>query len=139
MDGLEKIVELIARYKWVEKVLFRDSISMLSVDMEAAITKLYTYILNFQARAASQFDHKTIKRISRNILKRDGWESLLKQISAADDECVKLMGVMRMDSSDRRIAQLQKSVDAMYILDDVDMASKPKRSSAAETLTHRVF
>jgi hypothetical protein len=93
---------------------------MFREDVDEKLVKLYSNILQFQAQAASQFDHNSFIRALRNGAKLDDWQALLDNIDASDYECLKLMGVLGLDSSDRSFSQVQQSFSRVqHRLDEV--------------------
>ena len=93
---------------------------MFREDVDEKLVKLYSNILQFQAQAASQFDHNSFIRALRNGAKLDDWQALLDNIDASDHECLKLMGVLGLDSSDRSFSQVQQSFSRVqHRLDEV--------------------
>ena len=89
---------------------------MFREDVDEKLVKLYSNILQFQAQAASQFDHNSFIRALRNGAKLDDWQALLDNIDASDHECLKLMGVLGLDSSDRSFSRVQHRLDEVYAL-----------------------
>lgn len=71
IEGLEYISQLIRRYIEIEHIYLQEEELALRNDLEASITKLYSYILEYEARAACQFNRNIAFQIARNVVKAD--------------------------------------------------------------------
>jgi hypothetical protein len=92
-------------------------------DVDEKLVKLYSNILQFQAQAASQFDHNTFIRALRNGAKLEDWQGLLDKIYAAENECMKFLNLVGLNSSDQSfthlqesLSQLQRGLEKVYLL-----------------------
>ena len=86
------ITDLVARHKIVDEHLTRGSPSDGShldseVEYRKILIKLYTKVLEFQAKAACYLSHGTLTRFARNIPKIDDWASLQSSIVRIETEC----------------------------------------------------
>ena len=66
--GIEEIAKLIRRYAEIEHLYLSDQQYRLSTDLDAAIVKLYSQILEYEARAACHFDRRVAIQTVRNIV-----------------------------------------------------------------------
>lgn len=92
LSGLETITDLVARYRIVDEHLAqRASPRRSDLDSEVGyrkiLVKLYTRVLEFQAKAVCYLDHGTLARFALNIPKVDDWRTLLSTILRIDTEC----------------------------------------------------
>ena len=92
LSGLEMITDLVARHRIVDEHLTRDhrpDSSNLNSDVEyrKILIKLYTKVLEFQAKAACYLSHGTLIRFARNIPKIDDWATLQSSIVRIETEC----------------------------------------------------
>ena len=92
LSGLEMITDLVARHRIVDEHLTRDprpDSSDLDSDVEyrKILIKLYTKVLEFQAKAACYLSRGTLIRFARNIPKIDDWATLQSSIVRIDTEC----------------------------------------------------
>ncbi|KAI9646614.1 hypothetical protein NHQ30_004610 [Ciborinia camelliae] len=104
LDGLKKISEIMARYRYTEaeSVLLNNSAAEnLDNKLELGIVKLYTCIFKFQATTACHLSHSTLTRFMRNLPKLDNWGELLAEVTSEDDNCYKWIGIQ--DSRELRM------------------------------------
>ena len=86
------ITDLVARHRIVDKHLTQDSPPNGSdlgseVEYRKILIKLYTKVLEFQAKAACYLSHGTLTRFARNIPKIDDWRTLQSSIVQIEAEC----------------------------------------------------
>ena len=86
------ITDLVARHKIVDEHLSRGSLPNGSdldseVEYRKILIKLYTKVLEFQAKAACYLSHGTLTRFARNIPKIDDWKMLQSSIVQIEAEC----------------------------------------------------
>ena len=86
------ITDLVARHRIVDKHLTRDfplngSGLGSEVEYRKILIKLYTKVLEFQAKAAGYLSHGTLTRFARNIPKIDDWRTLQSSIVQIEAEC----------------------------------------------------
>ncbi len=101
IEGLEYISRLVRRYTEIEHIYLQEEESALRNDLEAAITKLYRQVLEYEARAACQFNRNIVFQIARNIVGADSWESILGNIKTSEVVCDELKEVI--DAKDQRV------------------------------------
>jgi ankyrin repeat protein len=101
IEGLEFISQLVRRYTEIERIYLQGEEPALRNDLEAAIMKLYRQILEYEARAACQFNRNTAFQIARNIVGADSWESILDNIKTSEVACDGLKEVI--DAEDQRV------------------------------------
>lgn len=92
LSGLETITDLVARYRIVDEHLTQRASPRRSdpdseVEYRKILVKLYTKVLEFQAKAACYLNHGTWVRFIYNIRKVDDWRTLLSTIVRIDTEC----------------------------------------------------
>ena len=92
LSGLEMITDLVARHRIVDEHLTRNSPPNGSdlgseVEYRKILIKLYTKVLEFQAKAACYLSHGTLTRFARNIPKIDDWRNLQSSIVQIEAEC----------------------------------------------------
>ena len=86
------ITDLVARHKIVDQHLtWVPPPKASDLDSEAEyrkiLIKLYTKVLEFQAKAACYLNHGTLTRFARNIPKVDDWRTLQSSIVRIEAEC----------------------------------------------------
>ncbi len=86
------IADLVARHRIVDEHLTRGSLADgsdldLEVEYRKILIKLYTKVLEFQAKAACYLSHGTLTRFARNIPKIDDWRTLQSSIARIETEC----------------------------------------------------
>lgn len=114
INGLEYISNVVCRYVQIEQVYFQSEELTLRNDLEKAIMKLYTQILEYQARAARHFNRNTGHQAGRNIVEADGWASILESIKESEEECDKFREII--DASDQRHNHSKKEWDRNRML-----------------------
>ncbi|KAI9877712.1 MAG: hypothetical protein M1830_003024 [Pleopsidium flavum] len=100
-DGLEYISRLIRRYTELEQIYLRDEDLTLKTDLEGSILKIYKHILEYEARAACQFNRNTASQWARNVVEADSWKGILESIKELEAACDKLTWVI--DAKDQRV------------------------------------
>ncbi|KAF8858648.1 hypothetical protein BDZ45DRAFT_590819 [Acephala macrosclerotiorum] len=88
-EGLLRIPLLIRRYEVLESVYrHREGEgSRLREDFTEQVKKLYSCILQFQARAVCQWSRSTIQQYTRDVFKADDWAKLTREIQHLDKSC----------------------------------------------------
>lgn len=86
------ITDLVARHRIVDEHLTRgpplnNSDLGLEEEYRKILIKLYTKVLEFQAKAACYLNHGTLTRFARNIPKIDDWRTLQSSIVQIEAEC----------------------------------------------------
>lgn len=100
-DGLEYISGLIRRYTEIEQIYLGDGDFQLKGDLESLITKLYRHVLEYEARAACQFNRNTAYQWARNVVEADSWKAIIGTIKDLEAACDKLTWVI--DAKDQRV------------------------------------
>ena len=107
MDGLEYIAKLIRRYAEIER-LFLSQPSRLHDDLQETIIKLYTAVLEYQARASCQFSRKTIHQTLRNMFAADGWQDILTTMKDLETAAEIVMRIIDTEDRNKRTERLEK-------------------------------
>lgn len=94
IDGLEYVSKLVRRYAEIEKIYLRTRADFDTQDLEASIIKLYSEVLEFEARAACQFNRNTAIQTVRNVVEADGWDSIIVTVKASEKACEKLTSII---------------------------------------------
>ena len=113
LSGLEMITDLVARHRIVDEQLSQGSPSsglhlVSEVEYQRILTRLYTKVLEFQAKAACYLSHGTLTRFARNIPKVDDWRTLqssIVQIETEFREYTSLRLAMKQQSSLRALTE----------------------------------
>lgn len=100
IDGLEVVSQVVRRYAEIEKIYLRDQDPVDSRDLEAELVQLYKWVLEYEARAACQFNRNTAIRIARNIVEADGWAGIIESIKKSDLTCGRFISIV--DAKDQR-------------------------------------
>ena len=100
ITGIEEITKLIRRYAEIEHLYLSNEQYRLSADLDAAVIKLYSQILEYEARAACQFNRRVAVQTLRNIIGVDGWDSMLESVKQLATNCEILAKII--DTEDRR-------------------------------------
>ena len=104
MQGLEKIASLLKLYKlrvslYVDKQ--PNDASARNLSFENAVIKVYTHILEFQARVVSHLWKGSFQQVARNTVKADDWQGKLDDIERADAECLLFTNLLDKEKADR--------------------------------------
>lgn len=100
IDGLEVVSQVVRRYAEIEKIYLRDQDPVDNRDLEAELVQLYKWVLEYEARAACQFNRNTAIRIARNIVEADGWAGIIESIKKSDLTCGRFISIV--DAKDQR-------------------------------------
>ena len=92
------ITDLVARHRIVDEHLSQGSLLHgpdldSKVEYRVILIKLYTKVLEFQAKAACYLSHGTLTRFARNIPKVDDWRTLQSSIVRIETECREYMSL----------------------------------------------
>ncbi len=128
IDGLEYVAQVVRRYAEIEKIYLQSGDLNHTQDLEAEVVKLYRGVLEYEARAACQFDRHTAIRIARNIVEADGWNSILESLKTSDTACAKFMSIV--DSKDQR--QSRRNLENALAEQDMKMDELLRRSHEQE-------
>jgi hypothetical protein len=107
IKGLEDISALVHRYAEIERIYLQDRDLTLRGDFEAAVMKLYTQILEYEARAACQFSRNTALQVARNIVEADSWKDIVESIKVSETACEKFMRIIDAEDQRARTKQLE--------------------------------
>ena len=110
IDGLQYISTLVRQYTEIERIYLQGEF-VLRGELETAVAKLYKQILEYQARAACQFDRNTAHQIARNIGEGDSWADLLHDIKASNEVCAKVREIIDVSDQRLRTAQLEEQLE----------------------------
>lgn len=80
--------------------IFETKTSLIPKILKPELVQLYKWVLEYEARAACQFDRNTAIWIARNIVEADLWNGIMKSIKTSDISCAKLMPII--DAKDQR-------------------------------------
>ena len=89
------------------------------------MVKLYSQILEYEARAACQFNRNTALQIARNIVEADSWEAILKGVKESETACDQLMRII--DVKDQRASMKQLETKLKKQNHEVDKLLKVSR------------
>ena len=92
IDCFEYVSGLVRRYAEIERIYLQDEGLTLRKELKATLTKLYSQILEYQARAACRFNRNTSLQLARNIVSADSWENILGGMKAFETHCDRLRG-----------------------------------------------
>jgi hypothetical protein len=84
---------LVKEYAVIERIYSQRTDTSLQREAADKRKMLYFHILEYQAKAACHFAHKTGYRTLRNALKIDDWDTLLAKVKSADRSCRSIMTV----------------------------------------------
>ena len=105
--GIEEIAKLIRRYAEIEHLYLSDQQYRLSTDLDAAIVKLYSQILEYEARAACHFNRRVAIQTVRNIVGVDSWESMLGSVRQSATNCEILAKIIDTEDQRKRMERLE--------------------------------
>jgi hypothetical protein len=88
-EGLLRIPLLIRRYEVLEPVYRQreGEGSRLREDFTEQVTKLYSCILQFQARAVCQWSRSKFEQYTRDVFKADAWAKLTGEMQTLEKSC----------------------------------------------------
>ena len=110
------ITDLVARHTIVDEHLAREPGPHGSglgpeVEHRKILIKLYTKVLEFQAKAACYLSHGTLTRLARNIPKVDDWRALQSSIVRIEAECREYASLNFALKQQSSLRALIKSID----------------------------
>jgi len=121
-DGLEYISGLIRRYTQVEHIYLDDDNFPLKGDLQSLITTIYRQVLEYEARAACQFNRNTAYQWVRNVVETDSWKPIIGTIKELETSCDNLTRTIdgkdqrvrasRLESQNHEIRELLKAIHA---------------------------
>ncbi|KAI9853440.1 MAG: hypothetical protein M1813_002224, partial [Trichoglossum hirsutum] len=111
IDGLEYVSDLVRRYAEIEHIYLQGEGHIIRGELEAAVTKLYCQVLEYEARAACQFNRNALLQIARNIVEADSWEDILGSIKGSAAACDELMRIIDAEDQRAGMARLESALD----------------------------
>jgi N-terminal domain of NWD NACHT-NTPase len=75
------------------------------------VVGLYVQILEYEARAACQFNRNTAFQLARNIVQADGWEAILEKIKESEMACDQLIRIIDAKDQQASMKQLEAKLD----------------------------
>ncbi|KAJ5725594.1 uncharacterized protein N7483_006951 [Penicillium malachiteum] len=138
LAGLKTISELVRRFTEVERLYLKDEQETTSQSLERSIVNLYRQVLEYEARAACQFNRNTALQIARSIITADNWKSILDKIKMAEADCEKVMRLLDAKDQRSRFHSLESTIEAQNrrvedILTDLSRWDKMQEEILAET------
>jgi len=97
---------LVRRYSEIENIYLRSEDVIDTQDLQAAIVKLYRRVLEYEARAACQFNRNTAIQMARNVVEADGWDGILTAVKTEDTACKDLTAIIDTKSQRQGKRQL---------------------------------
>ena len=98
---------MIRRYAEIEHLYLTDEQYRLGADLEAAVVKFYSQILEYEARAVCQFNRSVAVQTLRNIVGADSWESMLGTVKQSATNCEILMQIIDTEDRRKRLGKLE--------------------------------
>ncbi|KAJ5711409.1 hypothetical protein N7488_005565 [Penicillium malachiteum] len=139
LAGLKTISELVRRFTEVERLYLKDQQKEpTSQSLEKSTVILYRHVLEYEARAACQFNRNTALQIARSIVTADKWKSILDKIRIAETDCEKVMHLLDMKDQRSRFHSLESTIEAQGhrvedLLRDLSRWDKMQEEILAET------
>ena len=124
LDGLDYISTLIARFTVVERT-YRQQVSSqkvtaeryqmseLEYSFELQLTKLYSQILAYQARVVCQLPRNALVRYGRDVLKVDGWSTMLAEIKTTESNCSAMSDLFNTERVDAAWKEQESRMDEL--------------------------
>ncbi|KAJ5614152.1 hypothetical protein N7528_007806 [Penicillium herquei] len=139
LAGLKTISELVRRFTEVERLYLKDQQKgSTTQSLEKSIANLYRHVLEYEARAACQFNRNTALQIARSIVTADKWKSILDKIKSAETDCEKVMRLLDTKDQRSRFHSLESTIEAQNhrvedLLRDLSRWDKMQEEILAET------
>ncbi|KAJ5738870.1 hypothetical protein N7493_002025 [Penicillium malachiteum] len=138
LAGLKTISELVRRFTEVERLYLKDKQEPTSQSLEKSIVNLYRHVLEYEARAACQFNRNTALQIARSIVTADKWKSIVDKIKVAETDCEKCMRLLDTKDQRSRFHSLESTMEAQNhrvedLLRDLSRWDKMQEEILAET------
>jgi ankyrin repeat domain-containing protein 50 len=118
IDGLEYVATVIRRFCEIERIYLQNTASPLLKALQSEVVKLYQRILEYQARAACQFNRNTAIQIARNIVQADSWQNKIDNIKSSEIACEKVMRTIDADDQmmrEKRLENIMKMQQAKVV------------------------
>ena len=110
ITGIEEIANLIRRYAEIEHLYLGNEQYRLSNDLEAGVIKLYSQVLEYEARAACQFNRRIAIQTARNVLGVDSWDTMLESVKQSATNCEILAKIIDAEDQRKRLERLETLV-----------------------------
>ena len=81
LNGLDLVTDMVARHRIIigpyltKKPSLEDGFDVINEGLRRTTIKLYTRVLEYQAKAAFYLNHGTLARFASNIPKLDDWDA----------------------------------------------------------------
>ncbi|KAL9119561.1 MAG: hypothetical protein Q9187_003885 [Circinaria calcarea] len=147
IDGLEYVSKLVRRCTEIEHIYLQDSDIILKEDLEAVMIKLYSQVLEYEARATCQFTRNGALQFARNLVEADGWKGIIDNAKSLETECDSLLRII--DAKDQReclkrlelridnqTQKVQERLEESHIQDQAFILTELKASRAEQELYH---
>ncbi|KAB8360739.1 hypothetical protein FH972_024474 [Carpinus fangiana] len=120
LSGAQEVNDVLCRYRLRHATISKSNDAKAQEAWVAYFknaVKLYTLILEFQARAVCQFSRHRIAQYGRDVFKADDWSGLSSSITTMDGSCTRLWEQL----ADSRViqAEAQMKADLRVLLDDI--------------------
>jgi hypothetical protein len=116
LDGCEAVATIIRRYSAIEDHYLSISASpSMPLNVQSAIIAVYAEVLRYQARVLQYLGRNTFSRMTRNMLRFDGWEELLSKVLRSDNACKELINVVESDNQAVRVKGIENALSALDI------------------------
>ena len=93
LNGLDLITDKVARHRIIigpyltKKPGLEDGIYVINEELRRTTIKLYTIVLEYQAKAAYYINRGTPARVVHNIPKLDDWDAMRRNIIPIESDC----------------------------------------------------
>ncbi|KAL2050396.1 hypothetical protein ABVK25_009368 [Lepraria finkii] len=93
LNGLDLITDMVARHRIIigpyltKKPGLEDGIYIINEELRRTTIKLYTIVLEYQAKAAYYINRGTLARVVLNIPKLDDWDAMRRNIIPIESDC----------------------------------------------------
>lgn len=111
LDGLKHISEVVSRFYEVERLYLDGAYDSGSEGLAATMVRLYRRILEYEARAACQFNRNGVAQFARNVITVDNWARMLENIMSAEADCEKAMRLLDSTHQRSRLQMLQSCLN----------------------------
>lgn len=130
LDGCEAVATIIRRYSTIEEhYLSIPASSSILLNVRSAIIAVYVEVLRYQARVLQYLSRSTFSRMTRNMLRFDGWEELLSKVLRSDNACKELINAVESDNQALRAKGIENALSALDI--KLEAALKAAETEAA--------
>ena len=141
ITGIEEIANLIRRYAEIEHLYLGNEQYRLSNDLDAAVIRLYSQVLEYEARAACQFNRRVAIQAARNVLGVDSWDTMLESVKQSATDCEILAKIIDAEDQRKRLERLETLVTSQNkLIEDLVLqthGTPPMKNRLAELKTAR--